>query len=257
LPVIRRTAPFDPHGHYCSSSFEECVMSVPGMDPYASEGAPEQGASSMREQIRGIKDQAIEQGRTSLRDARDRAASSLGDSKGRVADQFGAVAHAFRQAGDQLRNEGQSDRIAGLTDAMARQADQAAEYLRRADGEILRRDVERLARRQPALVLGGAFVAGLIGARFLKSSERRRLKGRGDFEPESPYRPASASAPLDYDASYATETGYGSGYASEYGSGPGYGSGTSSYRGEGTGYRPAAPDYTPGVGETGGPDASR
>ena len=80
----------------------------------------------------------------------------------------------FRQAGDQLRDQGQGQRIAGLTDAMARQADQAADYLRRADGDVLRQDVERLTRRQPALVLGGAFVAGLIGARFLKSSERRR-----------------------------------------------------------------------------------
>jgi hypothetical protein len=59
---------------------------------------------------------------------------------------------------------------------MGRQAEQAADYLRRADGELLRQDVERLARRQPALVLGSAFVAGLIGARFLKSSERRRAE---------------------------------------------------------------------------------
>ena len=231
-------------------------MTVPGMDPYAPEGGAQGGGSSMREQIRGIKDQAVEQGRTSLRDARDRAASSLGESKGRVADQIGAVAHAFRRAGDQLRNEGQSDRIAGQTDAMARQAGQAADYLRRADAEIVRQDVERLARRQPALVLGGAFVAGLIGARFLKSSERRRLEGRREFEPEPLYRPASASAPLDYDASYATETGYGSEYESGR-SRSGYGSGTAGYRGEGTGYRPAAPDYTPGVGETGGTDAGR
>ncbi len=33
------------------------------------------------------------------------------------------------------------------------------------------RDLERLARRQPAIVLGAAFAFGLIGARFFKSSE--------------------------------------------------------------------------------------
>jgi hypothetical protein len=151
-------------------------MSMPGPGSFASE----RNDQTVRDQVRGIKDQAIEQGRSSLRDARDRAASSLGESKGRVAEQIGAVAHAFRQAGDQLRNEGQGQRIAGLTDAMARQAEQAADYLRRADGELLRQDVERLARRQPALVLGGAFVAGLIGARFLKSSERRRREDELD-----------------------------------------------------------------------------
>ena len=177
-------------------------MSVPGVHP----NAPEGGGSSVRDQVRDIKDQAIEQGRTSLRDARDRAALSLGESKARVADQIGAVAHAFRQAGDQLRVEGQSDRMAGLTDAMARQADQAAEYLRRANGDVLRQDVERLTRRQPALVLGGAFVAGLIGARFLKSSERRRVEARRDFGPGSLPDSSRVAAPFEYSSSYDTGT---------------------------------------------------
>jgi hypothetical protein len=152
------------------------------MDPYA----PERGGSSVREQVRGLKDQAVAQGRTSLRDARDRAASSLGESKGRVAEQIGAVASAFRQVGDQLRVQEPGHRIAGFTDAMARQADAAADYLRRADAEMLRQDVEALARRQPALILGGAFVAGLLGARFLKSSQRRHLDQRR-FEEQPDY----------------------------------------------------------------------
>ena len=160
-------------------------MTMPETDPFASEGT----GSSVRDQVRGIKDQAIERGRTTLRDARDRAATSLGEGKNQVADQIGTVAHAFRQAGSQLRAEGQGQRLAGLTDAMAHQADLAADYLRRADGALLREDVERLARRQPALVLGGAFVAGLIGARFLKSSERRRVASPyGDDYGDSAYR---------------------------------------------------------------------
>ena len=45
----------------------------------------------------------------------------------------------------------------------------------------MREDLENLARRQPALMLGGALVLGLIGARFLKSSQRdRRLQGGGN-----------------------------------------------------------------------------
>jgi hypothetical protein len=38
----------------------------------------------------------------------------------------------------------------------------------------MRADLENLARRQPALVLGGALLLGLMGARFLKSSQRDR-----------------------------------------------------------------------------------
>jgi hypothetical protein len=41
----------------------------------------------------------------------------------------------------------------------------------------MRNDLENLARRQPAIVIGGAVVLGLIGARFLRSSERRRGGG--------------------------------------------------------------------------------
>jgi hypothetical protein len=41
----------------------------------------------------------------------------------------------------------------------------------------MRQDLENLARRQPALMIGGALVLGLIGARFLKSSERRGGRG--------------------------------------------------------------------------------
>jgi hypothetical protein len=173
-------------------------MTMPGTEPFSSE----ENGSSMRDQVRGLKDQAIEQGRTSLRDARDRAASSLGESKGRVAEQIGAVAHAFREAGHQLRDQGQGQRVAGFTDAMARQAEQAADYLRRADGDVLRQDVERLTRRQPALVLGGAFVAGLIGARFLRSSERRRREESSGseypYDTDAVYRTPGATVPASY-----------------------------------------------------------
>ena len=44
----------------------------------------------------------------------------------------------------------------------------------------MRADLENLARRQPAIMIGGALVLGLIGARFLKSSKRERLTRRGD-----------------------------------------------------------------------------
>jgi hypothetical protein len=33
-------------------------------------------------------------------------------------------------------------------------------------------DIQQMARRKPALFIGGAFAVGLIGARFFKSSNR-------------------------------------------------------------------------------------
>jgi len=200
-------------------------MTMPGTDAVSREG----DALSVREQVRGLKDQAIDQGRTSLRDARDRAASSLGESKGRVAEQIGAVAHAFRQAADQLRNQGQGQQISGLTDAMARRADQMADYLRRANADVVRQDAERLTRSQPALVLGGAFIAGLIGARFLKASERRHQEDslRSDADPVNRAAGSMVSA----------------GFAPEYGSETaGYTPGSSGYLPEGFGGSPGGSD---------------
>jgi hypothetical protein len=59
--------------------------------------------------------------------------------------------------------------------------DQVANYLRDKDARAMRTDLENLARRQPALVLGGALILGLMGARFLKSSQRER-SFRGESE---------------------------------------------------------------------------
>jgi hypothetical protein len=138
----------------------------------------EQGdGGSAREQIREVKDQVVGQAKTTLQQARDRASSSLGESKGQFADQFGTIAEALRRTTEHLRAEDQQ-RIAGLTDTVARQVEQVADYLRNKDAVAMRNDLENLARRQPALVLGGALILGLIGARFLKSSQReKRLRG--------------------------------------------------------------------------------
>ena len=90
---------------------------------------------------------------------------------------MGGIATAFHSAGDHLRGENQ-ERLAGLADSLAGQVDQAANYLRTADLDRMVRDVEDLARRQPALVFGAALALGLIGARFLKSSDSNRSSSR-------------------------------------------------------------------------------
>ena len=133
----------------------------------------ESGSGGAREQIREVKNQVVDQAKNTFQQARDRASSSLGESKSQVADQFGTVADALRRTTEHLRSEDQQ-RIAGLTDTIARQVEQVANYLRTKDAQAMKQDLENLARRQPALMLGGALVLGLIGARFLKSSDRSR-----------------------------------------------------------------------------------
>ncbi|HYC33345.1 MAG TPA: hypothetical protein VEB59_13725 [Gemmatimonadales bacterium] len=140
--------------------------------PASGIGTDEQETGGARGQIRQVKDQVVDQAKSTFRQARDQATSSLADSRRQAADQVGGLASALHSAGEHLRGE-QQERIAGLADSFADQVDQVASYLRDVDFQRVARDVEDLARRQPALVFGAAFALGLIGARFLKSSERR------------------------------------------------------------------------------------
>jgi hypothetical protein len=156
-------------------------MTMPDTESRAfpADSAGQQGGGSAREQIRDMKEQVVVQAKNTLQQARDRAGSSLGESKGQVADQFRTIADALRRTTEHLRSEDQQ-RIAGLTETVARQIDQVSDYLRNKDARAMRQDLEDLARRQPAVMIGGALVLGLIGARFLKSSERRGGRRFGD-----------------------------------------------------------------------------
>jgi hypothetical protein len=131
-----------------------------------------QPATDARQQIREMKDQVVDQAKSGLRKARQGATSSLVESRNQFAEQIGAVSRALRRTSEHLRSEDQQ-RVAGLTETAARQADRVADYLRTFNPRTTRDDLESLARRQPALVLGGAFALGLLGARFFKSSRRR------------------------------------------------------------------------------------
>jgi len=147
-------------------------IQTPGQQPPAPRGDRVDGGSA-REQIREVKDKVVDQAKTTLQQARDRAGSSLGESKSQFAEQFGTIADALRRTTEHLRSEDQQ-RIAGITETVASQVDQVANYLRSKDAGAMRVDLENLARRQPALMVGGALLLGLIGARFLKSSQREK-----------------------------------------------------------------------------------
>lgn len=182
-------------------------MTSPNTESFSSGTASTgQTGGGAREQIRDVKDQVVSQAKSTFQQARDRATSSLGESKGQFADQVGAVAEALRRTTEHLRSEDQQ-RFAGFTDTVARQVEQVAEYLRNKDARAMRQDLEDLARRQPAVMIGGALVLGLIGARFLKSSERRGGRRFGDGQRFGRER---GSGYTGYDQPYSRgEAGYG------------------------------------------------
>jgi hypothetical protein len=175
--------------------------------------------------------------------------SSLDRGKARAADTLGGVAQALLQSGQQLRQ--QQPQIGDYAERAGREMQRFSDYLQRTDVHALMDRAEDVARRQPALFLGGMFALGVIGARFLRSSQRAQRptyeQGSSAFNkataerygPDYPPRPA---------ASYGqgSEQGYGATpSASPYGGAPygnaSYGATQPVYGGYGS----TQPPYTP------------
>jgi hypothetical protein len=109
---------------------------------------------------------------------RDTAAAQLTSQKKRATDGLGNISQAVRQSTHQLRDQ-EHDVIAHYVEQAADQIDRFSQHMRDKNVDDLMRDIQQMARRRPALFIGGAFAVGLIGARFLKSSSRNSTAGRG------------------------------------------------------------------------------
>jgi hypothetical protein len=121
--------------------------------------------------------------------AREQASSQLATQKGRVAGQIDGVARALRDTSAHLRGDEQGEGVSTYIEKIANQTERFARYVNSSDPRQMFAQLERFARRDPVLFLGGAFTLGLVTARFLKSSGRpatpeisdgdRRTQGRG------------------------------------------------------------------------------
>lgn len=115
-----------------------------------------------------------------------RAESAITQQKGRAAESLAAVADAIRKTGLDLRGQ-EHESLAGYAEKAAAQVERLGDTLRNREvGEIVD-DVERFARRQPAVFLGGAFLLGVLAARFLKASERRAPSMDESYYPQTDY----------------------------------------------------------------------
>ncbi|MEW5930938.1 MAG: hypothetical protein AB1941_26035 [Gemmatimonadota bacterium] len=140
---------------------------APGLErsatPSAAGEAIDQAKSAAQRVVSDAHGRAAEQVQTQLDSQRTRAAESLS-----------GMAESLRTTGRQLQ-----DAPAGLgayVQQAAEQVDGLARYLENREVGDLVDDVEDFARRSPGVFLGGAFVLGLLGARFLKSSRRNLVR---------------------------------------------------------------------------------
>jgi hypothetical protein len=117
------------------------------------------------EQLKGAVVGQVEQ-------ARERAESAKED----VARRIQRLALQVRNVGDSLRTD--DSLAASVADRTSQSIEGLAGYVSRTDAQSFLRDTEQLARRQPALFFGGAFLLGLTAGRFLKSSGPENNGGR-------------------------------------------------------------------------------
>jgi broad specificity phosphatase PhoE len=120
---------------------------------------------------------------------RQRLSEQLNDRSTQAGEQMTRTAGALRQTAKQLRGDQQAQG-AQVLDGVAQRVEQLGQYLTANDGDRMLRDVERMARQQPWLVVGGGVVLGLLGARFMKASSSRRYEqnGNGSQRPAIPAR---------------------------------------------------------------------
>ena len=139
-------------------------------------------ARPVGEQARAVTEQAKDIAEQVQEKATQKVESGLTKGKSQVAESLHALNQSLLISGQQLRDRNQQN-VSRYVDQLANKVERAASYLQNTDiTEIVDR-TEDFARRRPAVFLGGAFVLGLIGARFFKSSQRQgtgpRAQGPG------------------------------------------------------------------------------
>jgi len=112
--------------------------------------------------------------------AKTQVTSAVESRKAQAADRIGQFAGAVLQAAHTFDESGQKT-FARSALSVAQKADDVSRYVREKDiGDIVD-DASAFVRRYPAVFIGATFAAGILLARFLKSSQRRPLED--DFAP--------------------------------------------------------------------------
>jgi hypothetical protein len=123
-----------------------------------------------------VKQKTSEVATEAQRQARDIAVQVEAEAKGvlserqeKAAAELHGIATALRQTSNQLREQ-QQPTIADYGNRVADRVEQLSSFLQSRHPDELIVEAQDFARRQPELFLGGAFLLGLLGARFIKSS---------------------------------------------------------------------------------------
>ncbi|MFL5946212.1 MAG: hypothetical protein ACJ74D_11105 [Gaiellaceae bacterium] len=137
----------------------------------------------MSEQVKERVGEGAQQVQEKASEAKDRTRQKLSmelDTRStQSGEQMTKTAEALRQTAQQLRGQQQAQ-PAQVLESVAQRVERFGQYLTTNDGDRFLRDVERMARKQPWLVVTGGAVLGLVAARFTKASSTRRYESNGN-----------------------------------------------------------------------------
>jgi hypothetical protein len=127
------------------------------------------------------------------------AGSQLDRQKETAASELSQVANAVRRIRENLPQEemGTLARFVGdYGEKAANNLERLSTYIREKDPKQLLDDVQNFGRRQPVLLLGGAFLLGFAGARLIRSSINTGSQQRSRQTNVQPtFTPQNVSAP--------------------------------------------------------------
>jgi gas vesicle protein len=150
---------------------------------------PMGGVREAKEELKDLASQAKEQTARVANQAKSQVGQLVTRQKDQAAERLQTLAEALREAGLKLA-EREPDGFGRYADRAAQQVERLSDYVRRRDLNTVVEDLEGLARRHPDLFLGGALIAGVLLARFLKAS--------AEPEPWERYpQPAYANPPYE------------------------------------------------------------
>lgn len=159
----------------------------------AKRAQPQDGESitqQAKEQARHLASEAKDQTRKVAGQARDHVQKLVDEQKDQAAERLGSLAGVLRETGTRLSEGDQNGDLSRYADRAAEQVDRLSVYLRDNDLRGFVRDTESFARRRPEVFLGGALLAGLALARFLKASSPTGYDGGSRYAPtRSSYAP--------------------------------------------------------------------
>jgi F0F1-type ATP synthase membrane subunit b/b' len=134
--------------------------------------------SKAKEMLSQAKSATGEVASKALGQVQEKASTFVDTKTSDVAQGLTGIADTVRQFTENLRSNQDApiaQTVAQYGDTVTQQVEKLADYLDRADLNKLSRDVETFARRNPVVFIGGAFAAGILLSRFIKSSQQRAL----------------------------------------------------------------------------------